>query len=111
MATGAAFPALPLSMPAEASSMRRIALAFNYLLQGKQNNVITVTLAANVTTTVINDSRIGVGSSLQLGCPLTANAAAAIATTWISSRGKQTATLTHANNAQTDRTWAVEITG
>jgi hypothetical protein len=43
--------------------------------------------------------------------PTTANAAAEIGngTIYVSSRGKQTATITHANNSQTDRTFAYAL--
>ena len=69
-----------------------------------------LTLAPGVTTTTINDARIG-GTSVILLQPMTANAAAAIPTTWISTPGKTTVTINHANSAQTDRTFQYVIIG
>lgn len=109
--SGQAFPALSPSLPFLESSFRKIAQIVNNCVNGKINVVITVTLTANVGSTIINDSRIGPNSYVGLGCPLTANAAAAVATSFISSRGKQTCTVTHANNAQVDRTFAAIIIG
>jgi hypothetical protein len=43
--------------------------------------------------------------------PTTANAAAELATMFVSSRGKQTFTITHANNGQTDRTFKYVVIG
>lgn len=69
-----------------------------------------LTLTANVASTAIDDTRAGAASVILL-YPLTSNAAGAIATTYVSSRGKQTFTLTHTNNAQTDRTFMYAIFG
>lgn len=64
-----------------------------------------VTLTAGVTATTI--TAVGViAESTVLLSPLTANAAAALGTTYVSSRSLGQFILTHANNAQTDRTFA-----
>jgi hypothetical protein len=84
----------------------------NNMLQGKLNVTLDVTLTASSATTTVQDPRIG-GSSAILLCPTTANAAAELGagTIYVSSIGKQTATITHANNVQTDRTFRLVIIG
>lgn len=82
----------------------------NNIMRGKTNNRGEVTLVAGTTTTVVADINAG-GESIILLMPLTANAAAAKATTYVSSQDKQTFTITHANNAQTDRAFRYTITG
>lgn len=64
----------------------------------------TVTLTASATTTTVTDKSITSESVIAL-MPTTANAAAALGTTYVSARSKGSFTLTHANNAQTDRTF------
>lgn len=99
------FPALQ-----PGASLKDVVTAANNLLRGKLNVVTSVTLAASVTSTDINDPRIGADSWIGL-TPRTAHAAAALGTTYVSTKGKQTATITHASNAQTDRTFDVVILG
>lgn len=108
MATG--FLGLPTALDMSRDSLRRIAVVVNGILAGKQNNVTTVTLTPNAGSTVISDPRLGAGSHISL-TPTTANAAAVVASTYVSSRGKQTATITHPNNANVDKTFTIEITG
>lgn len=95
---------------------RRLARAINSLLQGKLNSVTTVTLTAGAATTTLTDARITTNSFIGF-MPTTANAAAALANLYVSNRMTSNgnvagnATLTHANNAQTDRTFIVLIIG
>ena len=89
---------------------RAIALAVRQIAAGKINSTGTVTLAASTTTTQVNDERAG-GDSVILLMPRTANAATAISSTYVSARTKQSFTLTHANNAQTDRTFGYVVLG
>lgn len=74
----------------------------------------TVTLTANVASTTITDARIASTSAIVL-VPTTANAAAEIGagTMYVSETGRLhgTAVITHANNAQTDRTYRYVIAG
>lgn len=86
--------------------------AVELLFQGKTNNVTTLTLTANQATTTFNDARLGPNSFIGF-MPTTANAAAEIGagTLYVSARGKQMATIAHANNAQTDRSYAVVVIG
>jgi len=90
--------------------LRQIAFAVNLLIDGKSNALGEVTLSANASSTVVVDSRVGINSVINL-MPKTANAASALSTTYISSRGTQTFTITHANNVQTDRAFEYAITG
>jgi hypothetical protein len=110
MATG--FLGLPTALELSRDSLRRIATVVNGILAGKTNNVATITCTAGATSTTINDPRIGPSSAMPLEAT-TANAAAELGngTAWWSSKGKQTATLTHANAVSVDRTFRFPIIG
>lgn len=84
---------------------RQLADALNAVVDGRVDAFGEVTLAANATTTTVQNPRVASFSVLVLS-PITANAAAAFATTYVSARADGSFTLTHANNAQTDRTFA-----
>ncbi len=90
----------------------QLAEKINALLIGKTNNVLTVTLTANVATTTVTDARLGVNSALNF-MPTTANAAAEIGngTLYVGTRSNGSCVITHANNAQTDRTYKVTVSG
>ena len=77
---------------------------------GKFNVTLDVTLTANAASTTITDARISADCALVLS-PKTSNAAAAIGTTYVSSQTSGSAVLTHANNAQTDKTFRIAILG
>lgn len=104
------FPQAPENAKAEEGSIRTLVRVINNIMRGKTNNRGEVTLTAGATTTVVSDINAG-GESIVLLMPLTSNAAAALATTYITSQGKKTFTITHANNAQTDRNFRYTITG
>ena len=99
------FRALPL-----AHGARDVYEVVNSLRDGKVNSTGSVTLTASATTTTVTDLRAGQDSVI-LFMPTTANAAAAAGGMYVSTRGKQSFTLTHANNAQTDRTFAYVVLG
>jgi hypothetical protein len=80
------------------------------LLNGRSRNRGTVTLTANVTTTAVDDARFESGQTVVL-VPMTANAAGALATTYVSARTAKQFTLTHANTATTDRTFEYIFVG
>ena len=92
--------------------LRRIASVVNGLLQGKSLNVGTVTLTDNAGTTTLTDARIGANTFIGF-MPTTANASAEIGagTLYVSARADGSATLTHANNSQTDRSFVYLIVG
>jgi hypothetical protein len=103
--TVAGYPTLP-----QGADLRRVVETVQMVMRGKFNAVTTLTLAAGVTTTVFIDERIGGESFIGL-TPLSANAAAAVPTTWVSARDKGQATITHANTASVDRAYSVLIIG
>jgi hypothetical protein len=80
----------------------RLAVAVNQLMDGNSNNTGTFTLRPNETTTVVTDTRFSANQGVWW-VPLTANAAAAQAGMFISSRRRNEFTITHASNAQVDR--------
>ena len=104
------FPTPPEFLPDGAEHRRQIARALRGLLEGKANVTLDVTLAANAAGTSVSDARIGFYSALIL-VPLTADAAAALPTTYVGAQGKGTATLNHAASAQTDRSFRLVILG
>jgi hypothetical protein len=82
--------------------------AIRELATGASNSLSQVTLRASLTTTVVSDPLAAPESHVDL-CPLTANAAAAQATTYVSARARGSFTLTHASAASTDRTFSYRI--
>jgi len=90
--------------------VKKTADAVNAILNGRRNNVTSITLTASAASSTLTDARIHPDSHIDL-TPTTANAAAAVGTTYVSARTTGSATITHANNAQTDRTFTVEICG
>lgn len=84
--------------------VRRVSSSINLLYDGKTDAYGSVTLAQLSATTVVTDERVSAASIINF-MPTTANAATEIATMYVSSRGDKTFTITHANNAQSDRTF------
>lgn len=82
--------------------------AIRQLAEGSCNALSEVTLTASATTTVVSNVLATTNSHVDL-CPLTANAAAALATTYVSARAKGSFTLTHANAATVDRRFSYRI--
>lgn len=109
-ASGAGFPAPKTFDEDEARHRRELALVVQNILQGKTNNVGSLTLTANAAATTLSDKRIGANSSILL-MATTANAAGALATTYFTAFGDGTCTVNHANNAQTDRTFRYAVIG
>jgi len=92
------------------TELRRSNIVLRNVVDGKTNNTGSVTLTINVGSTVVTDQRAGAESTITF-MPTTANAAAELATMYVSSQGKQTFTITHANNALNDRAFRYTITG
>lgn len=94
--------------------MREAARGVNDLMKGRANNSGTFTLTANVGTSTMTDDRLGSTTAVVL-IPATANAAAEIGngTMYISeaARVNGSVVITHANNAQTDRTFRFLLMG
>ena len=91
---------------------RIIAQDINKISDGVTLNAGSVTLTASTTDTVVSDGRVGVDSVIYF-MPKTANAAAEVGAggMYVSSRGKETFTITHASNAQTDRDFEYALLG
>ncbi len=79
-------------------------------LVGKINSGTTLTLTANADTTVLTDPRLFVNSVLVF-MPQTAHAAAALTGIYVASQAKGTATISHPNDANIDKTFSIAILG
>lgn len=88
--------------------------AFLRLRQGKMDCLGEITLTAGAATTTLNDIRLS-NQSVVTFDPKTANAAAEIygATMYVltANRGTGSWVITHANNAQVDRTFQYSVIG
>ena len=104
---------LPSVFPTWANGLAACARAVNRLINGEMNVTGTVTLTASAATTTVTDRRCGLNSRVSLDQATTANAAGAIATTYIdpAEYGVGSFKIRHANNAQTDRTFRYTILG
>lgn len=90
----------------------RIVQAIIELVSGRQNSVGDVTLRANNTTTTVVFPNCSTGARVFL-FPQTANAAAALATTYVKIADiiRKQFVITHANNAQLDRVFSFLVIG
>lgn len=93
--------------PAWKRSMASWALEVN---QGHIQNTGNVTLASGTVNTVVTDYRAGANSFIGF-MPTTSAAAATMGSMYVSARGKQTFTVTHANNGSADRVFVYCILG
>jgi hypothetical protein len=86
--------------------LKRIVMVINQLAQGRSNAVGTFTLTAAAASTVVTAPACGSESTV-LYMPTTANASAEIGagTIYIGTVANGSFTVTHANNAQVDRTY------
>lgn len=109
MAVNNNFPRLPPSLRKDEQNLRLIAQAVNSVVDGKMNCTGEVTLTASTTTTAVTNNLCNANSVILLQ-PITANAAAAIGTTYIVA-ATGSFTVTHANNAQTDRNFKYVLIG
>ena len=99
------------SLNPSGADTREISEVANNILNGKTNNTGSITLNANnATTTIIYDERIGYNSIIHL-MPTTANAASAFTGVYVSNRAKGNATLTHAANTNSDKTYGYIVVG
>lgn len=90
-------------------ALREMSLILSELVRGRTNSLIrNRSLTVTSLTTVITDAKITPTSALFFS-PKTANAAAALAGLYVSSIVVGVATLTHANNAQADRTFDILV--
>ena len=112
--TNPTFPPVPDFEPNADEHRRKLARAINSLRSGKMNCLLDVTLTANAGTTTVTDSRIGYYSAFFF-MPMTANADVdcRVGPLYVAQATLKTgsAVITHANNANTDRTHRVAILG
>lgn len=106
----AGFPSIAPATRADGVYVRQIAEVVARQNFGKVNVTNEVTLTASSATTTLIDARISAQSFLGF-MPQTANAAAALGGLYVTDRIEGQATLNHANNAQTDRTFTVLLIG
>lgn len=112
------FPDLGAYTPDHPSLLRDIINVVKNLMQGRSNNTGNVTLTANSVTTVVQvpKEKLGINTLVVL-IPQTSNAATeyGAGSLYLSSRNLSvdppTFTLTHANNAQIDRTFGYFFVG
>lgn len=104
------FRAIPRTWNGVEEMLRRVVDKILEVQRGKTNNVFEVTLAvAPATTTTLNSELVSPDSEITLA-PKTANAAAALATTYYTLVAG-TVTFNHASSASADRTFGVTIVG
>lgn len=103
---------IPAFQPEEDQHRRRIAEWSVQVMQGKLNNVGSVTLTTGVTSTTVVDARVGINSFIGF-TPTTANAASegGAGTMYLSTRGEGLFVVTHANSASADRTFQYCVLG
>ena len=87
-----------------------IVSTINELADGRSNNVGALTLHASATTTSVNFPTCSLTSTILL-VPRTANAAAAVSTTYIQTILNGSFIVAHVNNTQTDRTFDFSCIG
>lgn len=92
--------------------LTRLTLAINELASGRSNAIGTFTLTPSATATTVTAPTCA-STSAPLIVPTTANAASEIGngTIYVSVIGKGSFTVTHANNTQSDRTFAFACLG
>lgn len=93
---------MPIHLSPSERGLDRIVQAIRQLIQGRDDAGGSVTLTANAGTTTVAAPNCAAGSQVYLS-PKTAHAAAALATTYVSAVANASFTITHANNAQTDK--------
>lgn len=103
---------MAIQLQPEENNLWRIVQAVIQLVQGRNNATKTITLTANATTTVVKHPNCSQDCQPMLS-PRTANAAAAIPTTYIlqASIVQGQFTITHANAGSTDRTFGYSVQG
>jgi len=112
------FPDVPNYTDDHRSLLNRMVLVIRNIMQGRTNNVHTVTLTANSATTTVDLAKDELSeNTLILFMPTTANAATEFGAgvMYVSARSplstSGTFTITHTNNAQTDRTFRFALIG
>lgn len=97
-------------LPPQGGNPRQISEVVNNLMNGKSNNIGTVTLAQSSATTTLTDARIGVESVI-LFTPTSSHAASEMAHLYISAQTSGEATITHRNTGHSDLHFQYVIIG
>jgi hypothetical protein len=97
-------------LPPFGGDERAVAEVVNGIMDGKTNNIGTVTLAQSSTTTTLTDARIGIESVI-LFTPTSSNSASEMAHLFISAQTNGSATITHRNTGHADLTFQYIIVG
>lgn len=94
------------------TDLKKIIMSLQQLAAGRSNATGTVTLTASAASTAVSNDNFAAASTVYF-TPTTANGSAEIGagTMYISARAKGSFTITHANNAQVDRTYLYAIVG
>jgi len=103
------FPRTRFKRNYDEDTIRQLVQSTNFAIDGKTNNTGEVTLTANAASTAVTNNLCNVNSVILLQ-PKTANAAAALATTYCTA-GDGSFTVTHANNSQTDKEFKYVVIG
>ena len=109
-ASGRSYPTPPRNWSDLNEWCRKLAEAVIGIMDGKINATGSVTLTVSSATTTLSDRRIGANSVL-LFMAATSNAAAARSGLYVTARDDGSATLNHASNAQTDKTFGYAVLG
>ena len=98
-------------LPFQGGTVRQISDAVNNIIDGKINATGSVTLTDNSATSVVTDQRVSADSVI-LFMPTNSGGATELASgsMYVSSRGKQTFTITNTNSA-TSRTFDYIVIG
>ena len=110
------YPGIPYFLSNPLEFAQKVALVVNGIMQGRTNNYGTVTLTANAATTTVTlaEGRLSANSVI-LFEPTTLNAAIELygGTMYRSATNvlSKTFTITHSNDASTDRTFNYAIIG
>lgn len=98
---------MPIQIQRGERDLQRVVDAIIQLAQGRQSSIGDVTLRPNQTTTTVSFPNCSTECRVFL-FPQTANAAAAVPTTYILQADilRRQFTITHANNAQADKTFS-----
>lgn len=101
---------LSVALKPTPEAMRAIGVAHNHVLQGRLNVNRVVTLTVSAFTTTFQDPRLSALSALHFE-PLTANAAVAKPTIWVSGKINGQCTINHQNSTSADKTYTITILG
>lgn len=99
-----------VTVPPDETDQRKVVNMVRQMAEGRSNAHGAVTLTANAATTTVSNMNVGPSSVIKF-MPTTANAAAALATTYVGTVIAGSFTITHANNAQVDRIFTYAVQG